>query len=306
MNNVAGIYAITSASGKQYVGSAVNIRRRWHVHLHHLRVGSHHNPHLQSAFKKHGESGLRFEILLICGKPDLLMYEQLAIDCLVPGYNICKTAGSHLGMKRPEATCHKISAALTGRKMSAAARAAMRAIRDTPEWREKASAIRKGKSPTTEAIARSAQARRGKPLSAETKAILSAKSTLFGQSPDERRRRSERLKNRVVTAETRAKLSAARMGKRLSDDHRAKLSAAMNARSPEARAQAAAASFAARAKPVRIVDTGKVFESLVHAVIWLKDSGISKATSSYLSHVCAGRRKSAYGYRWEFVEREAT
>lgn len=50
-------------------------------------------------------------------------------------------------------------------------------------------------------------------------------------------------------------------------------------------------------KSVRCIDTGDVFPSLYHASEWVR--GIFNR--SQISAVCNGHRKTAYGYRWEFV-----
>ena len=46
------IYYITSgATGRIYVGSTSrNVKQRWSEHLHYLRKGSHHSPHLQRVY----------------------------------------------------------------------------------------------------------------------------------------------------------------------------------------------------------------------------------------------------------------
>lgn len=50
-------------------------------------------------------------------------------------------------------------------------------------------------------------------------------------------------------------------------------------------------------KAVRCIDNGMVFESLYHASDWVR----GKFERSQISAVCNGRRKTAYGHRWEFV-----
>ncbi|ARL91007.1 GIY-YIG nuclease family protein [Burkholderia pseudomallei] len=146
MNNDTGAYKITSPSGNFYIGSAVSFVKRWRLHLLHLRRGSHHNKALQRAFDKYGESGLTFEKIALCPITDLLVVEQQFIDRLNPKYNICRVAGSVLGMKRaPFSDSHRaaMSASRKGKKLpplSAEARAkisaARRGMKFTPEHRE--------------------------------------------------------------------------------------------------------------------------------------------------------------------------
>lgn len=116
-----GIYSITSPSGKQYIGSAASFRRRWTKHLHDLRVGKHHNKPLLSAYRKYGESALKFEKIALCAVSDLLRLEQCFIDLLGPAYNVSPIAGSTLGVKLgPLSDEHKrkIAQGHKGRKLS--------------------------------------------------------------------------------------------------------------------------------------------------------------------------------------------
>ena len=99
--NLSGIYQIQSKikSNRIYIGSAINMGRRWHSHLNQLRKGNHHSRQLQRHYLKYGESDLQFSILLGCEKEDLLKCEQYFIDSYQPYFNTCKIAGSMLGFK---------------------------------------------------------------------------------------------------------------------------------------------------------------------------------------------------------------
>lgn len=132
MLNRSGIYKITcTANGRIYIGSAVKFSARWAIHEHQAQKGRHHSKHLQRAWSKHGETAFRFDVMLICTKKDLLMYEQRAIDVLKPEFNASPTAGSTLGLKHTEAQkqansdrCKLIHGTPEARaKMSAAAKA---------------------------------------------------------------------------------------------------------------------------------------------------------------------------------------
>ncbi|WP_410931941.1 GIY-YIG nuclease family protein [Pseudomonas sp. SIMBA_067] len=110
------IYQIRNlVSGKTYIGSASNYPVRKSVHLNSLRGGRHRNRHLQSAYDKYGESSLEFSKILICEKRDLLFYEQRAIDCLAPEYNIHRVAGSPAGYSHSPETIEKMKSAWANR-----------------------------------------------------------------------------------------------------------------------------------------------------------------------------------------------
>lgn len=109
--HTTGIYEIRNlVNGKRYVGSAVKFSERWKKHTTQLERGTHHSSILQRAWRKHGASAFEFRKLIICGRENLLMYEQAAMDAFRPEYNIEKKAGSPLGVKRSAETIAKRTA----------------------------------------------------------------------------------------------------------------------------------------------------------------------------------------------------
>lgn len=108
-----GIYSITSPSGKQYIGSSVNLKKRWLHHKSCLRNNKHTNSILQHAWEKYGDR-LQFKTLIICEPKDLLFYEQLLLDAWKPEYNICSIAGNTTGVKRSVETIEKQRKSITG------------------------------------------------------------------------------------------------------------------------------------------------------------------------------------------------
>ena len=69
MSKVCGIYSITNTeNGKRYIGSSVNIPKRWNLHRWRLDKGEHHSPHLQNSWKKRGAEAFKFEVLLKCDR----------------------------------------------------------------------------------------------------------------------------------------------------------------------------------------------------------------------------------------------
>jgi group I intron endonuclease len=124
-----GVYQIRNlVNDKRYIGSSSNkrgIRQRWIIHRHHLEHNRHHSPHLQRAWNKYGADLFVFEILLYCDPENCLMYEQIALDCLKPEYNVCRVASSRLGTKISEETRIKCRLANTGRRASSRTRQKM-------------------------------------------------------------------------------------------------------------------------------------------------------------------------------------
>ncbi len=119
---ICGIYAIVNCvNGKVYVGSAVDIKRRWIRHVHRLRVGTHTNPILQATWNKHGEFSFDFIVLEeVFDHIWLMLREQLWLNDVQPwkrenGYNILRSAESRLGHVPSKEQRHKQSLALLGR-----------------------------------------------------------------------------------------------------------------------------------------------------------------------------------------------
>lgn len=122
---VAGIYAITHrASGKAYIGSALNIAKRWQDHRHFLKKGLHDSRHLQSAWVKYGPEAFEFSLIEIsCNVSNILRREQHWMDITQcydrkRGYNTCTVAGNCYGKKHSEDARRKMSATKRGKVLS--------------------------------------------------------------------------------------------------------------------------------------------------------------------------------------------
>lgn len=144
---------------KRYVGSAVDIKKRWWIHKSDLRGGKHHSEKLQRSWDKHGEESFDFIILEhVEDKSQLLQKEQTWMDfwnCVDNGYNVLRFAGKGmLGRTHTEEAKLKMSAARLGTKQS-------------PETLAILSKIRKGKPGPN----------KGKKLTPEQCAAISARLT---------------------------------------------------------------------------------------------------------------------------------
>ena len=92
-----------------YIGSAVNMTRRFRDHINQLRRNAHHNSKLQNHFNKYGEKDLNFIPLIGCTLEDLLQNEQYYIDSHKTYFNICPIAGNTSGRKASAETLKKLS-----------------------------------------------------------------------------------------------------------------------------------------------------------------------------------------------------
>lgn len=210
----SGIYAIrNAASGKVYVGSALNIQRRWWQHQSRLKLGNHHSRKLQAAWNKHGPSSFSFEVLELVSDADVLIArEQHWIDSLEAhgpkGYNMRPLAESSLGVIQSDETKAIRSALLTGRKL-------------TEEHRKKIALSITGRTLSESARKKISDALKGRskgPISDETREKMSRArlGVKHGPISDEQKEKLSKIhsgrKNGPRSAETRAKISQAKLG----------------------------------------------------------------------------------------------
>lgn len=114
----SGVYIIKCrANNRRYIGSSVQIQKRWQLHRQAFVRGNHKNRHMQRAWNKYGADVFEFKIILYCEPKDCLMYEQICLDYFKPEFNICKQATNSLGVKRSEETKRRISEAKKGVKV---------------------------------------------------------------------------------------------------------------------------------------------------------------------------------------------
>lgn len=63
-HKVVSLYAILNmVNGKSYIGQTVRPSTRWGDHQKLLRKGTHHNAHLQSAWRKYGEAAFQYAVV---------------------------------------------------------------------------------------------------------------------------------------------------------------------------------------------------------------------------------------------------
>jgi len=182
MPYTSGLYEIVhTESGKRYIGSTIHFGKRWQGHRRSLELGDHRNSRLQRAWNKHGREAFQFRVLMICEPDDLLFFEQRCLDGLTAEYNVCKVAGSPLGIKHPAGSRtgkwertpeyrEKVSRLLTGRKFTpelmkvqlavAAARKGVKRKPFSPEWCARLSDAAQRKNNSPEYLAKLSAAQR--------------------------------------------------------------------------------------------------------------------------------------------------
>jgi group I intron endonuclease len=117
----SGIYSIVNIlNNKIYIGSSINIKKRWASHKRKLRSNSHPNKKLQSAWNKYSEESFIFNIIEHSNIEILLIREQYYLDTLLYassddmkfkelGYNLVNRSGSTIGLNHTQETKDKMS-----------------------------------------------------------------------------------------------------------------------------------------------------------------------------------------------------
>ena len=260
----SGIYKIENTlNGMCYVGSSKDIGRRWSVHLCGLKAGVHPNQKLQRAFAKYGMQAFTWSVLEFCDKTSLIQREQFWIDALSAysdGYNLRPLAASPLGRKLSAEHKAKISAGGKGRvftkETKAKISAALSGLKRSPEHVEKMRRSKIGFKHSSESVAKIVAGLKNRaPISAETRQKLSIaakrrmqklKESGYKVSEESRIKRSQSLRGRVVSEETRKKLAAAYAHRApISSETRLKMSLSAKARNMS---RNAAGQFASRAQ----------------------------------------------------------
>ena len=98
MSSNCGVYCIRcKVNNKAYIGSSVDIKKRWYRHESLLRMGKHENKLLQEDYDKYGADSFLYTILINCEPQMLTKYENMYMllfntrDKSI-GYNISKAA----------------------------------------------------------------------------------------------------------------------------------------------------------------------------------------------------------------------
>ena len=204
---ISGVYQIKSISYPErlYIGSAVNIKYRWKSHLRELKIGKHGNHKLQYHFNKYGDGDLQFSILCQCERKELITKEQFFIDYYNPYFNICKIAGSKLGVVPTKETCDKISRAKIGRKDSDETRKRKSmgkmgnkcSLGVTP-WNKglpKELNPLTGRKQSKDTIDKKSKSLKGHPVSAKVIELF-VENSKKGRTPEANKKRSDSLKGR--------------------------------------------------------------------------------------------------------------
>ena len=218
---LSGIYCIKNKlDGKCYIGLSNNFIKRIAYHFKILRLGKHYNIHLQRAFTKDGENNFEWHILFECSISSLDYLERFYIKIYrandrIYGYNI--EAGGNISKITSEETKQKLSIAWKFRPQL------------SKETREKIADSNRGKKRSAEIRKRFCDAQKNRPpISEETRRKMSVSQK--GRIVTEETR--IKISSHIVTDKTRKKLSVIHTGRKHTDATKRKISAIRRAMGP--------------------------------------------------------------------------
>ena len=295
MSKISGIYAIICLeNGKYYVGSSNNVLQRKKQHFIGLKAGNHCNEHLQNAFNLYGQKAFAFLLIEEVSQDNLLLKEQNYLNyastqkenCM----NLCFVAGK---VEMTPEVRKKLSQRHTGRKDSKEI-IAKRLAGLTPEKRQQIKLTiqekyKNGYISPLKGIPRSESVKLKMSLALKGK-YTGIKHPMFGKK---------------VSQETREKIRKTKTGQKHSDLTKLKVSMSLignkrnlgKKRTPEMNLiRSLRMKKPIQQKNLSTNELLKVWDSA-------KDARISLGykSNSLINDACKGRIKSAYGFKWEYV-----
>ena len=244
-----GIYIVTGPKGRQYVGHAVDISRRWKAHRSALRrKAKYYHRRFVNDWHYYGEESFSFSTLEVCEEPQLVGRENFWLGLMKPFYNLDHEVSGVAGGRRGEESKRRMSEAAKLRFEDLEERALMSTRRagkkSDPEDVARRAADLKGKPRSVaarKAISEGQKKRTPEVIQAAADRIIALNVARTGRKTGE----AERAKKSVITAglwedpeyrdkqhrpDTRAKMSAAKLGTSASEDTKAKMSIAQKER----------------------------------------------------------------------------
>jgi group I intron endonuclease len=223
--NNPGIYIIKSKIKPErcYIGSSINVDKRWYDHRRKLLYNRHHSRKLQRHCNKYGVDDLIFEVLSPCPICDLVRTEQFYIDMYNPYFNCSPTAYSNIGVKHTAQSRANMSKGQKGKVIPEEVR---RKISESTKGRRVSDDVRRNMS----AAQKGHKNCLGRVLSEETKRKISESLKGHPVSDEARLKMRRRHLGKRASDKTKAKLRALNVGKKLSPEHREKISKALKAR----------------------------------------------------------------------------
>jgi len=230
---VSGIYEIVNTiNGHRYIGSSINIQKRWNEHKRDLNNNKHHSIYLQRAWNKYGANHFEFNIIETCFFFALIFREQHYINTLQPAYNISPTAGSILGIKHTDESRKKMrdsrggkNNAMYGRQHSDTTRKQISdSKKGTPAWNKGKKGLYSASEETRAKISASQKGRKSWNEGIKTGKPAWNIGLSVGWNKGKKGLQVAWNKGIAMSEEAKKKLSDVHKGKKLSEEHKKKIS----------------------------------------------------------------------------------
>ena len=280
------VYKHTAPNGKVYIGiTSREPKVRWDSGSGYLQ-----NTYFSRAIKKYGWKNIKHEIIILNLSENDAKNKEIELIKFYKssdrdfGYNLTDGGEGTNGYHHSEETKNRIRLGNLGKKI-------------TKEQIEKWKMSRSWYKPTEETRLKQSMALKGKIRSIATRKNLS-NSKLGRNNPMFNKHHSEESKNamrekltgRLVSDETRVKLSLLQKGKPKSEETKKKLSESLKTFMKNNHIDT-------RPKCLICIETGIVYRSMTFAE---KETGISRKK---IVDVCEGFRENADGFHWKFVDK---
>lgn len=273
------VYKHTFPNGKVYIG--ITCRKpeyRWNYGKGYAR-----QPLLYRAICKYDWDNIKHEILFKNLTKEKAEQKEIELISFYKsnqrdfGYNI-DNGGNSIG-KMSEDTKNKISKKIKGKNHP------MYGKHHTDDTKTKLSDINKGKTLSDETKRKISNSSKGRRHSEESKIKMSEIHKKIPISKETRIKMSMSKKGKHLSEKTKQKLREVNKGKTLSEEHKRKIGNANKGKKIDG-------------KYVRLVETEVVYQSIAEA------GRLNKIIPSSISACCNGKRKTAGGYHWEFVNQD--
>lgn len=233
-SKLSGIYEIINRlNGKRYIGSAKEFKERWRNHVSSLKSDKHQNKHLQNSFNKFinelgNDNFIEFHIVEIMKnstKEERLIREEFWIN--VAKENNIDLYNNQLDPTKEasDRSCHSLTPEETSKKHSEF----WKIFWSLPENKEKKSKSLKERWQNEEFREKMTEIARENAI--KNSEVISERMTgennpFFGKTHTEEIKKQiiENNKNRIISDETRQKISNAGLGRKLSEEHKKILS----------------------------------------------------------------------------------
>ncbi len=154
-------YIVNVTTGRIYIGSSKDVRRRWRQHWSDLEAGNHHCAHLQNSWNVRGSADFEFVLIAVISDLSVMLETEDRLIKKFKKSEIYNSTRGAVGCFHSEETKRKIGDASRGKPRSEVTKVRI-------------SATLRGTTKSAEHRLKIGQSQRGKIISPEVRAKMSA------------------------------------------------------------------------------------------------------------------------------------